>query len=87
VTERKKKIVKSILEVLSNLDGGQIAEPTLHAEANLRIVPSASKGEFDDALKYCDDRNWVTGIESKFGGKLWQSNDMGEAVRLQLNRQ
>jgi hypothetical protein len=84
MTERQRKIIKAILEVLNGLDGGQSNEPILHAEINLRLTPTASRAEFEDAIKYCDDRNWVTGVPSRYGGRLWNLSDAGQAARLEI---
>ena len=50
----------------------------LHAEVNL-LTP-CTRTEFEAALQCCDTAAWITGLHSKFKGRLWNINDAGEAV-------
>jgi hypothetical protein len=85
MTTRQIKIIKSILEALNLMDGGQMNEVVLHAEVCLRVTPNATKAEFDDALRLCDDHGWLIGVVPKFGGpKLWNLSDLGQATRLEM---
>ncbi len=87
MTLRQKQICRALLGALSALEGGQMSEQLLHAEVNLRVTPTASKAEFDDALEVCDSHGWVIGVNAKFGGgKLWNLSDAGEAARLEMKR-
>lgn len=81
---RKYKIIRAILNVLENLDGGQLTEQVLHAEVNLHVTPTATVGEFEDALQQCDHSKWITGVTGKFGGKKWNLSDLGAAARLEM---
>ena len=83
MTIKELKLCKAILDVLHELDGHQIHELPLHAEANLRCPATAS--EFSTALALCDRSKWVTGIHSKFKGTLWSINDAGEAALIQMS--
>lgn len=82
--QRKFKIVRAVLDVLENLDGGQMNEVTLHAEVNLHVTPTATMAEFEDALRHCDANRWVTGVTGRFGGKKWNLSDAGAAARLEM---
>jgi hypothetical protein len=85
MTTRQRKIVKAILEALNALEGGQMGEQLLHAEVSLRVTPTASLSEFNDALSLCDSSGWLTGVQAKFGsGRLWNINDAGQAARLEM---
>jgi hypothetical protein len=84
MTARKLKIIRAILNVLENLDGGQLTESVLHAEVNLHVTPTATLGEFDDAIQYCDQARWITGVSGKFGGRKWNLSDLGAAARLEM---
>jgi hypothetical protein len=85
MTTRERSIVRAILEVLNDLDGGQITDPLLHSEVSLRVTPTATLAEFDGAMGICDGSGWVTGIQGKHGrGRLWCLNDAGQAARLEM---
>ena len=82
MTVKETKVAKAILDVLHELDGGQIHTLPLHAEVNLKIV--CLRSEFDAALAICDTQGWVIGITTKFKGNAWSISDLGEATRLQM---
>lgn len=84
MTAREQQLVKAILDEAHTLDGGQTTEPLLHAGANLRLARPATLAEFNGALNLADARGWLTGVQSKFGGRKWNINDAGEAVRLEM---
>jgi len=85
MTTRKLRLVRIILDVLENLDGGQLSEVVLNAEANLHITPTATLAEFEDALSHCDQCGWVIGITSRVnGGRKWSLSDAGTAARLEI---
>jgi hypothetical protein len=85
MTGRQRKIVRAILEALNALEGGQMNEPLLHAEVSLRLSPTATLAEFNDALSVCDSSGWLTGVVGKYGGgRLWCINDAGQAARLEM---
>ena len=85
MTTREQKIIKALLDVLHELDGGQLAEVILHAEVNLRLAATATKAEFDEALLLADRQGWVTGVTSRYGrGRLWNLNDAGSAARKEM---
>lgn len=84
MTRRQRTITTAILDVLYALDGGQLLETILHAEVNLRLSPTATFGEFEDALRHCDAARWLTGVQSRFGGRLWNLSDAGQAARLEM---
>ena len=82
MTDREIKISHAILKALHDMDGGQAGEITLHGEAT-QICP-CSVAEFTAALALCDTQGWVTGVKSRFKGKLWSINDAGEGALLQM---
>jgi hypothetical protein len=83
MTLKELKLCHAILEVLHELDGHQIHELPLHAETNLRYTATAS--EFSSALALCDRKKWVTGLQSKSQGVLWNINEAGEAALIELS--
>jgi hypothetical protein len=82
MTKKELKIAKAILTVLHELEGGQINDLPLHAEVNL--VTPCTRTEFEAALTRCDTAAWITGLHSKFKGRLWNINDAGEAVLAEM---
>ena len=85
MTHRQLTIVRALLTVLNERDGGQMTEPLLHAEVSLRVDPTASLAEFNDALGLCNNSGWITGVPKKYGvGHLWNLNDAGQAARLEM---
>lgn len=85
MTKRQQEIIKALLQVLSDMDGHQLAETVLHAEVTLRLAKSATLAEFNDALHVADNNGWVIGVHSRFGkGRLWNLSDAGEAARLEM---
>jgi hypothetical protein len=73
------------LEVLHNLDGGQLTDVQIHAEAQLILGERIPLAEFTGALALCETRRWITGVKSKFAGVKYNISDAGEAARLELN--
>ena len=82
MTKKETKIARAILTVLHEVDGGQLHELPLHAEANL--VCECTRAEFEAALKQCDTQRWIIGIRSKFKGLLWNISDAGEAALAEM---
>lgn len=83
MTARETRIIKALLDVLHDLDGGQIEEIPLHARTH-ESVP-CSLAEFNGALAQVNARGWATRIENKITRKpKWNINDAGEAARLEL---
>jgi len=83
VTPGEIKIAKAILQVLHDLDGGQMRELPLHAEVNL-LAP-CTVAEFNSALGICDTKGWLTGVKEKLTNKRkWNINDAGEAQLLEM---
>jgi hypothetical protein len=82
MTKNEIKIIKAILYVLHEVDGGQLHELPLHAEVNL--LRECSRTEFEAALKICDTNRWIVGIHSKFKGRLWNISDAGEAAAMEM---
>lgn len=85
MTQREVKLAKAILDVLHNLDGGQLNDIQIHAEAQLVLGERISLAEFSGGLALCDTRRWITGVKSKFTGTKYNITDAGEAARLEIN--
>jgi FKBP-type peptidyl-prolyl cis-trans isomerase 2 len=88
MTTRETKIIKAVLDYLHSLDCGQATELQIHANAFGEAFgePKPSAGELAVAIRICDAGKWITGVPSRFGGKMkWNINDVGEAARLDLN--
>ena len=85
MTHRQLTIVNALLTALNDLEGGQMTEPLLHAEVSLRVNPTASLAEFNDAVALSDSSGWLIGVQGKFGrGRLWSLSDAGQAARLEM---
>jgi hypothetical protein len=82
MTKSETKLLKAILYVLHEVDGGQLHELPLHAEVNL--LRECTRTEFEAALKIGDTNRWILGIHSKFKGRLWCISDAGEAALLEM---
>lgn len=82
MTARELKICKAILQVLHDLDGGQLVEVALHGETNVKC--ECGLAEFTAALKLCDTKGWLTGVPGKFSGRKYNINDAGEAALLEM---
>lgn len=79
---RQLTIIKALLEALYGMDGVPLAEAVLHAEVNLRIAPTCTVDEFDDAITTANTNRWAIGELSRFGkGKVWILSDAGLAAR------
>jgi hypothetical protein len=85
MTKREVKLCKSILDVLHTLDGGQLTDVQIHAEAQLVLGERIGLAEFSGALALCDGRRWITFVKSKFASMKYNISDLGEAARLELN--
>jgi hypothetical protein len=83
MTARELKIAKAILDVLHDREG-QMVEPMIHAEAQLRLDERIPLAEFNAALFHCDDHGWLTGVKARFSGRKWNINDAGEAARMEM---
>lgn len=88
MTLREQIITRDILDFLHSLDGGQATELEIHAaicKLPAGIRPPPSGAETAAALANCSAQQWITGVPSRFKGKMkWNINDAGEAVRLEL---
>jgi hypothetical protein len=87
MTTREIKITKAVLDYLHALDYGQATELQIHSNAFGETfgVPKPSAAEVAAALNECDAQKWITGVPSRFGGRMkWNITDAGEAVRLEM---
>lgn len=83
MTNREMTIARAILDVLHDREG-QMVEPMIHAEAQLRLDEKIPLAEFNAALRHCDGHGWLTGVKGKFSGHKWNINDAGESARLEM---
>ena len=78
-------IDEAILDVLSPLDGGLMTEAILHAAVERKTTPRATLADFEERLRYCETRKWITGRTSPFGGaRKWAITDAGEIARREM---
>lgn len=84
MTTRQLKITAALLEELHTQDDHQIGETILHAGVNLRVNPTATLDEFNEALRHCDSNRWLISVRSNFKGLLWKLSDAGKAARLEM---
>lgn len=85
MNSRDRQILKALLDVLHQMDGGQLVESVLHAEVNLRISPNATLGEFESARDVADQRGFINGVTPRLGGgRKWNITDAGTAARSEL---
>jgi len=82
MTAPETKIARRILDVLHELDGGQVHALTLHA--GIGGLSACTASEFDATLAELDRRRFVIGIRTKFRGVMWNLSDAGEAARLEM---
>lgn len=82
---RQLAITAAILDALSQLDGGLLAEPLLHAAVQRKTTPAATLSDFEDRLRSCEAAKYVAGMDSKFGQRKWAITDAGELARRELN--
>ena len=80
---REIKIAKAMLQVLNDADG-QMIESIIHAEVNLKCGEHVPLAELNSILQLADREGWLTGVKSKFRGKLWNINDAGRAALLEM---
>lgn len=78
------QIVRAILEVLGELEGGLMAEALLHGEVSLRTTPPATLSDFEQRLKYCQAQKWVQGLDGRLGTRKWAITELGESARRDL---
>jgi hypothetical protein len=79
---REIKIAHQILDVLHELDGGQVHAVTIHGE--IGGLSCCTTAEFDATLAELDRRKLVVGVQTKFKGVLWNISNAGEAARLEM---
>lgn len=82
MTAREIKIAKHILDVLHELDGGQVHAVTIHGE--IGGLGCCTAAEFDATLAELDRRKLVIGVKTRFKGVLWNISPAGEAARLEM---
>ena len=89
MTTREIEIIKAILDIGHEAEGGQFSETQLHAAAGLRLQGNGrvapTLGEFNAALGMISQRGWMTAVTSTVTGRRkWNINDAGEAARPDL---
>ncbi len=89
MSERQQRIVTAILRFLDKLDGIQAVEPLIHAAAQTWLrnagEPAPALAEFNDALRLCNQRGWVTGVAARVTNQMkWSLSDEGRAALAEL---
>lgn len=77
---RTQEISRAVLEQLSRWDD-PADEAVLHASIEPRVQPVPMFSEFRDALKFCEERGWITGVRNELRGPRWALTDKGRAQR------
>jgi hypothetical protein len=77
---RTQEIARAILEQLSRWDD-PADEAVLHASIEPRVIPAPMVSEFRDALTFCEQEGWITGVRNKLRGPRWTLTDKGRAQR------
>ncbi len=85
MTAKQLNLIAAILDALSQLDGGLLAEPLLHAAVQRKTTPAATLSDFEHGLRYCEAAKYVAGMDGKFGQRKWAITDAGELARRELN--
>lgn len=80
---RQVKLCKALLTVLNDADG-QMIEPIIHAEMNLKLGGHISLADIRATIVTADTRGWLTGTQSDFRGQLWKINDAGRAALAEM---
>jgi hypothetical protein len=80
---RTKIIVKALLEILKRPGTQQCDESVLHAALG-QIVPGLLISELTDALRFCEENRWITGIKGPFGNNKWSISDLGKAALVEM---
>lgn len=64
--------------ILAQLDyyAAPTNEAVLHADVNNRVQPHAAKSEFDAAIRYLDEKGFLTTIR-RVGGVRYSLTDLG----------
>lgn len=82
MTAREIRIAKQILDLLHQLDGGQVHAITIHGE--IGGLGCCTTAEFDATVAELDRRKLVLGVKTQFKGVLWKITAAGEAARLEM---
>lgn len=83
MNKRQIQLAKALLTVLNDADG-QMIEAIIHAEVNMVVGDHVQLAELNAIIAQCDTQGWLTGIPSRFRGKLWNINDAGRAALLEM---
>lgn len=80
MTKREQEILRTLLRVGHDLDGGQLDERLLHAQINLTLKPAASLQEFEALKRHAITEGWLQAVRGKLGGEKLSLTDLGEAA-------
>ena len=89
MTTRELEIIKALLDVAHDAEGGQFSETQLHTAGGVKLQERArlapTLGEFNAALGIIGTRGWMTRVENRITGRArWNINDAGEAAREEI---
>lgn len=77
---RKQQIAREIVERLSEWDA-PAAEAVVFASVGLRFPGGLLVSEFDEAMKYLEEKRYVAGVRDDLAGVLWTLTNKGRAIR------
>jgi hypothetical protein len=77
---RTQQISREIVERLSEWDG-PAAEAVVFAATALRFPGGLLVSEFDEAMKFLEEKRYVTGVRDDFNGRMWSLTNKGRAAR------
>lgn len=77
---RKQQIAREIVERLSEWDA-PAAEAVVFASVGLRFPHGLLVAEFDEAMKFLEEKRFVTGVRDDLAGVLWTLTNKGRASR------
>lgn len=77
---RKQQIAREIVERLNEWDA-PAAEAVVFASVGLRFPGGLLVAEFDEAMRFLEEKRYVTGVRDDLAGVLWTLTNKGRASR------
>ena len=80
----QEQVIRALLDTLIDplgVDGGLMAEPLLHGATAQNTTPPATLNEFEEALKFCETKKWITGQRGATARLRWAVTDTGRVAR------
>ena len=78
--ERKQQVGREILARLSEWDA-PAPEAVVYASTAIRFPGGLLVSEFDEAVKWLEEKKYVTGIRDDLRGVMWSLTNKGRAAR------